>query len=94
MPYPHDIGPLCAVEKRSVFQWTPLCGVEERATRLWRANLSLRQDVSLNVGDSKRPSALACKPFARREIANTVCQEKGERCRAICARACHEWTWY
>ena len=43
-------------------QWTLLSGVEERATRLWRANLSLCQGVSLNVGDSKRPSALACVP--------------------------------
>ena len=42
-------------------QWTLLSGVEDRATRLWRANLFLRQGVSLNVGEVKRPSALACE---------------------------------
>ena len=52
VPSPHDIGPLCAVGGEKCMQWTAVSGVEERATRLWRANLSLRQGVSLNVGDS------------------------------------------
>ena len=35
----------------------------ERASRLWRANLSLRQDVSLNGGVSKRLPAWVCEPL-------------------------------
>ena len=70
-------------------QWTPLNGEEERAKPLWRANLSLCQDVSLNDGGSKGPSASVClhvRTLARREIVDTVCQVKGEDA----ARTVHE----
>ena len=65
-------------------QWTPLSGVEERATRLRRANLSLRQGVSLDVGDSKRSSALACESFPVAKLWTPFAGNKVKMPRDLC----------
>ena len=79
----HAVGPLCTVERRGV-QVKPLSGEEERATRLWRANLSLRQDVSLDDGGSKRRPAWVCEPLPVVRLWTPPARKKEKMPRVLC----------